>query len=420
MILKAAPRHSPSGMPTPTPPVRPRFPVARKPALTGIGLTAAMLLLSACAGERYDLPPGGLAPSEAAQLSLIAGQTRAQFPSLSEAHLPFALRKPPPEEEAQRPEPALKGEGVSVQPGIQTRDSHTVQALLLLDKTTYARGQLRVRFNGGPEETWRILAYDKRGSPTDDFDFSYLLLDPQGRVRYLVLIGGVFEDGGKRFAGYEGTLVLPGPGGSLSAWERAYKLNFGYRLPIPPVYQEQVDRSERMLSVQNGLLRDLERARDLMRDNERTLEAARASGTAASPAPNPTGASPAAAPAAKRAPTPAELAALQQALAAAQTRVRTLSEQLETQFLEYFRVRTGIESAYAEFVESNRFRWANRAGQREYHQRWQETESQNARIDEQMARFLRLAPGYEKGMNARLEAQAAVRQYNNRQWLREP
>jgi hypothetical protein len=74
-------------------------------------------LLAGCAGEAARQGPGGMPALQAARISLVVAQTRAQFPELSGGAIPFEPRKPPAATPGSAPELALRGSGVGVQPG---------------------------------------------------------------------------------------------------------------------------------------------------------------------------------------------------------------------------------------------------------------------------------------------------------------
>ena len=371
--------------------------------LLGLAVVPLVLLLpGGCAQSGYDLPPGGLAPAEAARLSVVVAQTRAQFPELSATGLPYSLRKVPPEEDAARPEPALQGQGVGVTPGLQMGEKPRVQALLLLDKVHYARGELQLTWPEGRQEVLRIAAYDHRGQPAENFDFSYLLLNAQGQARYLVLVGGTYEADGRWYSAYEGTLVIPAESDGVAGWSQAYKLDFGYRQPEPPEYVGLVEQAAQTLRATAAMVRDLERTRQRLADTAQALRELDAPAQAQKPG------------------TPAARQKLQQEQATLRGESEDQTQALEARLVGYFKTRERIEAAYADFAGSNRFRWLDVPGRRKYHLQWQDTVGQNDRVDAQVQQFGTLAPDRHAVRLARQQAQAVVRQHANANRVPQP
>ena len=219
-----------------------------------ISVFFSVFISAGCAGPALTEGPRGMPPWLTAQLSLIVGQTRAQYPASSGKDLPFQVRPRPGDSEGREPEEALAGTGVSMRPGLRERQPKTIQARLFLEKQSYGDGYLLLTWEDGRKETWKTIAHDLQGHPERTFDFIYTLATTDGKVAYLVLIGGKYGEGEKKFSGFEGTLIFPGKAHDLQRWERAYKIDFGYRFPDPPPHQRKVNEARELFrSLQQGV-----------------------------------------------------------------------------------------------------------------------------------------------------------------------
>ena len=208
--------------------------------------------VSGCAGKKLAPGGGGVAPGVAAAVSAVVAQTRAQFPKLSATGIQYITREAPEKGQEQSPQLVLKGAGVGIAPGIQVSARVPMEIELYLGKPGYDRGYALLSFGENlrikgklriegklsigekKAERWRIAAHDHRGRADEEFEFIYLLASPRGELWYLAVIGGGFEQGGEEFRGMEGTLIVPGEGGTVSKWKRAFKLDFGIRQPAIP------------------------------------------------------------------------------------------------------------------------------------------------------------------------------------------
>lgn len=373
-----------------------RLPIRFPPA--GVATLAALLalLLGACAGSGLKPGPGGMPASDMARVSLVVGQTRAQFPSLSGTELPYETRKPP-EGPGAEPEPALFGTGAGVQRGIQTGERPRIRVELYLEKRNYAGGHARLTLADGSKERWDVVAFDQRGEADERFDFTYLLSDPEGRMRYLVVIGGSYESGGTRYHGYEGTLLVPGVGHDLQNWTRAYKVDFGYRYPVTPTYQSLVEQADSLFDKLDRNARDLKRLRSEEAGLAGDLAEARAQ--------------PATGEEAQQA--QARRTDLEKQLGQVRARTKDLAAAMEQELLTYFGLRGQIADAYAAFVETNPYRWRDLEGKQAYYDAWKPVEFHHPRIDELVEAYLPAAPHPDRVREARTAAMAKVVQQNN-------
>lgn len=361
----------------------------------------ALLALGACAGTVFQAGPGGVPPRVTEGVSLVVGQTRAQFPERSGTAIPFEMRSHG-DEALPTAEPALKGQGVSMTPGLQKEQPRRITVELHLDKPGYSSGFLKVQPQKGAGEVWPVVAFDKKGEPTGQFDFIYVLAAPDGRLHYLALIGGRFEQDEQEFAGFEGTLILPGQGNDLENWRRAYKIDFGYRFPLPPVHEGKVDEA---VGLFNALQRDVKEVQRLQ------ASIAAAEGRVAT---------------LQVRPSDQETAEQREkALQDSQAQAAKLEESqtalivaTEGRFLRYYELRAAIALEYALFVESNLYRWQSRAGKQAYYERWRVVEFHHPRIDEAVAQFILHLEDKGKLKRARADALNTITSQNN--WAKNP
>jgi hypothetical protein len=341
-----------------------------------------------------------------AQLSLIVAQTRAQYPARSGKDLPFQVRPRPGDSEGQEPEEALSGTGVSMRPGLREQQPRTIQARLFLEKRTYGDGYLLITWEDGNKESWRTIAHDLQGHPERAFDFIYTLATRDGKVAYLALIGGKYEEGENKFTGFEGTLIFPGKAHDLQRWERAYKIDFGYRFPDPPPHQYKVNEAREVFeSLQKGVQHVESLQADVVA-REARLDALR------SRPPRETATED------NRRENRREIGQVEEALAALRKRLTRQREQVEKWFLRYYQLRKEISVDYAAFTRSNPYFWASLERKQKYYDHWKAVEFHHPRIDEWINRFLRSIQNGERLLKARKEAMESVARHNN--WDKKP
>lgn len=346
--------------------------------------------------------PGGVPAPQAAQISLIVAQTRSQFPELSGTGIPFDARKAPEVHPDRAPELALQGPGVGVQPGLQTGERPRLRAALYLDKQAYASGYLEVTPAGGAAERWSVVAFDQQGAPRKRFDFTYVLATPASQLRYLVLIGGPYQQDGEDYLGYEGTLIEPGPGNDLEHWARAYKLDFGFRFATVPAHQRKVEQA---VSAFRELQRDmdrLERLRERIAATEGNLATLRNSEV----------------PADQAARREQQLADADKRLEALRSERDTLVDATEARFVSYYELRLAISNEFAAFTQSNRYSWLDRAGRQEFYDKWKVVEFHHPRIDDLVSAFLTYKEHGGKVLDARSAAMTVITQNDN--WAKDP
>lgn len=366
---------------------------------------AALLLVTGCSSVKSLVGgggPGGLPADEASRVSLVVAQTRAQFADLSGTAIPFEPRTLPDDAAGSVPEPALRGSGTGVQPGLQLDTPERIEAALYLDKQRYARGYLEVTRSGAPPERWPIVAYDQRGKPRETFDFTYVLATPTDELRYLVVIGGRYDEGGEAYLGYEGTLIVPGPGNDLEAWQKAYKLDFGYRFPVVPAHQRKVKQAQALFGELQRDVARLDRLRDGIAASEGELAALQ-------------GTAPPAAQAARHDQAIAEEQARRDSL---QVQRDALIETTEAKLVRYYGLRKALSDEFAAFTQSNRWRWLDQAGKQAFYDDWKVVELHHPRIDQLVSAFIAHKRDAGKVLEARRAAMDTIARNDN--WNRDP
>jgi hypothetical protein len=358
-------------------------------------------LAAALSGCRQPAGPppvsGGLARGDAARLSLLVAQSRAQHPELSATGLRPAPRRAA--DGASRPaELALRGNGLGVRPGVQIGEPQPVALALFLDKSHYHAGYARLSFAGQPEETWRIVAYDARGDPKEAFELLYALADPESRVRYLGVLGGYFEQEGRRFLAFEGTLVIPGKGARLEDWERIYKIDFGFKHPAEPLFLAEVERANGLFAGLQQAVAGLGARRDRIelarREREELARQAPSSGQAPG--------------------REEELARRDAELVGMRDEQTRAAKEAEALLLGYWALRVSIDTHFAEFAESNAYRWHDRAGQQAWYDQWRQVEFHHPRIDEWQRTLAGFLPDGTALDQARAQAMAVIGRLDNR------
>ena len=363
---------------------------------------AALALGSAC-GAPKELPPtaGGLARGDAARLSLLVTQTRAQYPELTAQ----SLKQGPQLNAGEGPQladPALIGEGVGLRPGIQVGARETVELSLFLDKSDYHAGYARISISGAPEETWRVIAYDLRGEVTGDFELLYALADGESRVNYLAVLGGTYEQDGRRLLAYEGTLILPGRGVRIEGWDRIFKVDFGFKHPAEPLYLAGVERANTLMAETRRAVSALDALRKRIETGRAEMEALR-----------------------QQMPPPEQAQARRQELAQREGQIAEreserdrLAAQAEQTLVKYWATRASVDADFAEFVASNAFRWRAPAQQQAWFDRWKRMELHHPGIDELQQALAAFLPERSKIDQARDKALAMINRLDN--WSKNP
>ena len=363
----------------------------------------AAALLTGCARRDLDLGRGGLSAEDDARLSLALAQVRAQEPRERLSGLIYVPRSEP--EGLPKPELAVSGEGAALSRGYQPVEASHARLALYLDKSSYTRGYAKISEERADEKVWRIVAYQLRGQADRDFEFTYLLADPGGKLRILVLLGGTYAEGqAERFA-LEGVLLLPDAETQAKAfapdeWKTAYPFPFVLGEPVPPLYQaltaeagdlerqldRDVDELERLAQRMDALDAEIAKAR-----NSAPPQAA---DTTPTPAPGPTSVADG-----RR----AEL----------ETQLRQRAAQAQAKAVHCYQVRAQADSAFAAYLQTNAYAWRDDDGRQEAFRRWEVLDKQAVPLEDRVARLLPYAPEPKTIDDARAASLAAFVKNNN-------
>jgi len=356
-----------------------------------------VLLALGCARHDLDLGRGGVSAEDDARLSLALAQVRAQAPPERVSGLNYVPRAEP--EGLPEPELAVSGEGGSLSRGFQTGETSRVRIALYLDKSSYTRGYAKIGREGTAEELWRIVAFQLRGEAESDFEFTYLLADPGGNLRTLMLLGGMYREGkADRFA-IEGVLFLPDLEPRRKAyapgeWKTAYQFPFVLGEPVPPQYQTLTSEAG---ELERQLDRDVE---ELERLSQR-LEALDAEGAKASGSVPPE----------KEGSAIQEKAESRRAGLGKQLRER--AAQAQANAVNCLHVRALADSAFAAYLRSNAYAWRDADGRQAAFERWDALDKQAGALEERIARLLPYAPEPHVVEEVRAATEAAVAKNRN-------
>ena len=148
---------------------------------------------------------------------------------------------------------------------------------LYLNDQPVPEGYLHLRPDGGPAQRWPILSAVLDGRLDADFTYTFRLADPQNRLRFLTVLGLGYGVDKLRFRAFEGYLIFPGAGGTVSRQEPMYAIDFGYRWPEPPRHVRMAQRLATLTASLEEGGRSLSAAREARADAEKvqkTLQAA--------------------------------------------------------------------------------------------------------------------------------------------------
>ena len=357
-----------------------------------------------CAQLGVDLGRGGLSAQDDAQWSLALAQVRAQAPKGRVSGLVYESRPEPAG--LKEPELALTGEGDALSQGFQTGERSHLRLSVFLDKTSYTRGYLKVNRGGAPEEIWPIVSYQLRGQADRDFQFTYLVSDPGGALRTLMLIGGGYQENGDDLLAIEGALFIPASAPkskrfSPAGWQVAYPLAFVLKEPRQPAYDV-------LITVSEEVARDLEKnVAELDRMSKR-LDA-----LSAGPGADSRGTAPAAPPPAGAAATAPPSGGEDGRRAAVALELRQKAEAAQANAVHYFELRAEADTLLAAYLESNAYRWRDADGRRRVFARWDAPDRHAADLDALLSQLLAYVPSPQKIEQARSAFRAVLAKNRN-------
>lgn len=312
---------------------------------------------------------GGIPAAQVLEVSDIVARMRSEYPDLSATAVPYEGRHFGKAYASPEPVLALAGKGRAI-----SSEEH-VAVRLYLDKASYTAGYVEVAWDGGTPEVLPIVAFDNKGRPDGVFDYIYLLTRDDGGMYYLDLVGGEYGGMNVKYVGFEGTLIVPGPGPSLRNGTKVYKLDFGFRFPLPPEFAAHVGKAGDLAgSLSKGSRSLLSRKAELERTQEELL------GLRNTP------------------PAEDKAAAQEKKIQALEARVTTLkagissdTDLLESAFSEYFVLRQTISDSYADFISSNYYTWMPPGDQLDYWKEWRKMQGYDEKVEEAYQPFLDFA-----------------------------
>ena len=201
----------------------------------------------------------------------VVGELRAILPSVPARNVAPPAPRPYPEASAARP--VLEGQGRLIyaegrSPGGSARPPPSIRVTLYLNDQPVPQGYLHLRPDGGPAQRWPILSAVLDGRLDADFTYTFRLADPQNRLRFLTVLGLGYGIDNLRFRAFEGYLIFPGAGGTVSRQEPMYAIDFGYRWPEPPRHVRMAQRLATLTASLEEGGRSLSAAREARADAE--------------------------------------------------------------------------------------------------------------------------------------------------------
>lgn len=229
---------------------------------------------------------------------------------------------------------------------------------LMLSKPNYNEGYLNVRLPGGVEQ-WKIIAFKNLGSyDGNNFEFTYLVVNPAGEILSLVVLGAEYKLEESAFLAYEGTLMKPGPELNWAQSNRAYKIDFGYQMPLTTVYETKIKKAEKD-AQQIGLL--ISR----MRTIEQNISKKEAEINSLFEKLN----------------TTSQADVLELEIEQARADMRELRSSLESskpecekKIIALINLRQNISNEYKSFIQSNQYTWLPAKDQNDYFSRWKKVD----------------------------------------------
>ena len=360
----------------------------------GLAAFAVSALAASCSRHDLDLGRGGFSAEDDARLSLALAQVRAQSPKDSVSGLIYEARPMPAG--LGEPELALIGEGDSLSQGFQTEPKSHLRISVFLDKGSYTRGYAKVRKDNEDEQTWTIVAYLLRGQADRDFQFTYLLAEPNGALRTLMLIGGGYKDHEDDLVAIEGTLFIPNPEPrdkrySPADWKIAVPVAFVLNEPKEPAYQTLTSQALNLakdIESEVSEISSLSQRLDELRAKEQTVQA--------------------------------QGGASQKPDAGKDTRIPELEAQIrekasatQDKVIHYFALRGEADTAFASFLEGNTYRWMDADGRQDSFKKWEAPDVDSADMDGLTSQLLAYLQNPAKIDQARSSFRAIVAKNRN-------
>jgi hypothetical protein len=235
----------------------------------------------------------------------------------------------------------LSGEGRLIRTGEGPPLPPALRIELYLDGNDQPSGYLMVQAGSGAAERWPILDLQRTGARDENFSYLFRIVDKQGRLRYLSLLGLHYGSGELRFRAFEGYLIIPGESGEVNKRPPVYPIDFGYHWPEPPqfiVRLASVKQESGLLDKQLAKLKDLRAMIAATQQRRETLAAS-------------------AVPAEQEAKRQQDLAALAQQIALGERDREALLSEMAARIERIYVTRKEMADDWAAFRESNPYRW---------------------------------------------------------------
>lgn len=360
-----------------------------------IAMVLLPMILSACQSVRSVLPipasQAGIPSARVLEVSELVSRVRSDYPDLAAREIPheirsFGRRYSPPKAVL-----ALRGKGTAVS------GSEGLSMKLYLDKDSYSSGQAQLLWEDGRTETVPIVAFDNKGRPDGLFDNIYIFQREDGGLYYFDLVGGEYGSLNIKYVGFEGTLILPGPGNSVKEGATVYKVDFGFRYPLPPEFVAHTNRL-------NDLTSDLSKGVKTLQSTKADVDKAEEELLSLRNTP----------------PTEAEAPAQEKRIQALEAKARELKASLdndgmttESLFSEYFMRRKSFSDSFTAFLESNYYTWITPEEAVDYWKRWRQVQKDDEQIDKAFQGFIDLAQNPERLRGDRRETLQVIERNNN-------
>ncbi|MBU0729003.1 MAG: hypothetical protein KKA70_04605 [Proteobacteria bacterium] len=307
----------------------------------------ASLILSGCASTGlFSERTAGISSVNAHSLSKAALDSRAAYTNESLPLIPREARAEVKEEGRAQASLSLVGKSLS------SANDKNIKIELFTDKINYSTGYVKVlaQDNAGQDEFWPIIAHDNVGSHSGVFEYIYILSLPRGGIRYLVLNGGPYANGEKKYTGFEGSLIEPGSSNNTSEPDKVVKIDFGFNFPTPPIYAEDTDLADDVVDVISGKIAAIKSTKAKIIKTKNEL--AQLQSTETTPE--------------KEAKKQLKIQGLEKKVTELQDELTFEIESTQTRLLDYFGLRQQISNNYDSFIKSNHFHWADESQKQDY------------------------------------------------------
>ena len=286
--------------------------------------------------ENHGAPPY----PELQDLESVVRDVRALLPTLpSGKEFPPAMPRLPVADRL--PRLLLAGAGRLIRTGEGPPLPAALSVELYADGNDPPGGYLLVQGGANQPERWPILDVQRAGTRTENFSYIFRILDKQSRLRYLTLLGLYYGTGELRFRAFEGYLIFPGEGGVVNARPPIYPIDFGYHWPVPPRFLARLGSLKQDSEALNAQVLRLRELRSRIQDTHHQRETLAATNV----------------PAEQESKRQQDAAALVEKIAQAERDRDALIADMLPRLERIYLTRREMAQDWAEFHESNPYRW---------------------------------------------------------------